>query len=342
MIKVGIIGYGFSAKTFHLPFILSTNQYQLVAISTSKLNEAHNDYPQQTIYASADELIEQAEIDLVIITAPNAVHFSLAKACLLKSLHVVIEKPMTTTVQEGETLIALAKIQKVMLSVYHNRRWDGDFLTVKNLLAKQTLGNVHIFESHFDRFRPLVRDRWRENPGAGAGIWFDLGSHLIDQALCLFGLPTSVTARCLSLRENSATVDYFHVQLHYEKLEVILHSSPHMAASNKRFQLDGSKGCYIKYGLDPQEEQLKAGLSPLHKDFGVELNSEFAQGHLYYATSDEALDTQAGNYSIYYQQLADAIKGKHHCPVSGEEALQVIKLLVLAQESSDKGQTLTL
>lgn len=353
MIKVGVIGYGLSAKVFHFPFIEDSDKFQLKAISTSQQASAQKQFPGVKIYADAEALIAGADVDLIVITAPNAVHYSLAKACLDQGRHVIIEKPMVTTVAEADALIALAKQQQRLLSVFHNRRWDGDFLTVKKLIANDRLGDVRYFESHFDRFRPIVRDRWKEQPGSGAGILYDLGAHLIDQALCLFGMPSAITAKCSALRDHRAddgssrtdqADDYFHLQLHYltpgQRREVVLHSSPFSAGPNLRFQVQGAKGSFVKFQLDPQEEQLKNGILPDDPCLGYEGVAD--NGILYTECDSERITTEPGCYKNYYADIANAICHGRSVPVSAEEGMQVIRLIELAQQSSCSGMTINI
>lgn len=199
MIKTAVIGHGFSAKTFHLPFLTILADFQISAISSSQGDAVAVNYPDATVYPTAEDLILNSDAELVIITSPNVTHFPLAKLALQQQKHVLLEKPFVTTVAEGEELIALAEQQDRLLTVYQNRRWDSDFLTLKMLIESGKLGEIRYFSSHFDRFRPNKRDRWRELPGAGTGIWYDLGPHLVDQTLCLFGMPQSLTGRCLAM-----------------------------------------------------------------------------------------------------------------------------------------------
>jgi len=338
MIKTAVVGYGLSAKTFHLPFIEDSEYFQLVAISTSKSEQVKMQRPDVTYYQTAQELIQDTSAQLVVITAPNDVHFPLARRCLQNGKHVIIEKPMVTAVHQGEELVSMANERGLLLSVYHNRRWDGDFLTVQQVIQNGAIGRIRFFESHFDRFRPGVRDRWRERLGPGTGSWFDLGSHLLDQALCLFGMPQKITARCLDLRDHSKTTDYFHVQLHYLDCEVILHGSPYAAGPNPRFQMQGTKGSFIKYGFDPQEGQLRSGMAPGSRGWGEEDKERF--GMLFTEIGNEIVTTLPGCYQSYYAGMADAINFKKAVPVSAEEALQVIQLLDMAEKSSQLGRTL--
>jgi len=331
MIKTAIIGYGFSAQTFHIPFITESEDFKLDAISTSRAISPEA-LTNTAVYSDPQKLIEESDTELVVITAPNDAHFDLAKNALKHGKHVILEKPMVTSSQQAQELLTLSQAAKLTLSVYHNRRWDGDFLTLKKLIASGTLGKIHSFESHFDRFRPTVRERWREQTGEGAGIWFDLGSHLLDQAICLFGLPEAITAQCLGLRDRATVSDYFHVLLHYPEHQVILHSSPFAAGPNQRFHLQGSQGSYIKYGLDPQEDQLKGGLSPTAASFGLESAAHF--GTHYNASGSQAVTTEQGCYQHYYNAIAQAILKGTEVPVSPEEGAQVVRLLELGELSS--------
>ncbi|NRD72848.1 oxidoreductase [Shewanella sp. VB17] len=338
MIKVGVVGYGYSANTFHIPLIESTVSMRLTGISSTKSSIVKVSHPSVTLFDSADKLITSGNIDLVIITAPNHVHFRLAKLCLESGVHVVVEKPMVTTSAEAQELVSIAKKRALVLSVFHNRRWDGDFLTVQKLLKNNSLGEIKYFESHYDRFRPTVRQRWREEPGPGSGIWYDLGSHLVDQTITLFGLPQALTARCLSLRNASKTTDYFHVQLHYSEHEVVLHASSFTAAPNSRFRLEGSKGSFIKYGFDPQEKQLQNGLMPDQLGYGVEEKAQY--GSLYGETSVEPIETEMGCYQQYYQGIASAINIGSRNPVNPIDAVNVLTILELAEMSSRERKTL--
>jgi len=338
-IKTAIIGYGFSAKTFHIPFISTLAEFELTAISSSQGEAVTTDFPTVEHYLTADALLQASDAELVIITAPNDVHFELAKTALEQNKHVIIEKPFVTNVADGEALIALAAEKGLILSVYNNRRWDGDFLTVKKLIEEGSLGKIKCFESHFDRFRPEVRQRWREQSPTGGGILFDLGPHLIDQTLQLFGLPDAITAQCLVMREGSTNVDYFNLVLHYADKIATLHSDLYSAGPNKRFSVKGDKGSYEKQGLDPQEDRLKAGVLPTEPSWADEDIEQY--GRLYNADAVETIVTERGGYQHYFLTMADAIRLNSTAPVNAEDALWSIKLIELAMESSRLGQTLT-
>ena len=335
MIKVAVIGYGYSAQTFHIPLINASDSFELAAISSSKKDLLERHYPQVLVFDTAEKLIASAAVDLVVITTPNDAHYPIAKQYLECGINVVVEKPMVTTSTEAQELTTIARERSLLLSVFHNRRWDGDFLTIKKLLDNNLVGDVRFFESHFDRFRPRVRQRWREQPGQGSGVWFDLGSHLVDQAISLFGLPEALTARCLTLRKGSKTTDYFHVLLHYNDLEVMLHASSFSAAPNVRFRLEGTGGSFVKYGLDPQEQQLKSGITPNDPCYGAEDADNY--GRFYTESSTELIETEQGCYQQYYAEISAALALGADNPVNPEEAVEVLKILELAEISSVKG-----
>ncbi|MGL1956630.1 MAG: oxidoreductase [Colwellia sp.] len=336
VIKTAIIGYGFSAKTFHLPFINALAEFDVTAVSSSQVEAVKKDWPSAIHYFTAEDMLQSSDAQLVIITSPNEVHFSLAKLALENNKHVILEKPFVTKIEDGLTLIALAKEKGLILSVYHNRRWDGDFLTVKKLISEKKLGNIKHFESHFDRFRPTVTQRWREQSQNGGGILFDLAPHLIDQTLQLFGLPDAITAQCEIMREGSTNIDYFNLTLHYPNKLALLHASLFSAAPNLRFNIQGDKGQYIKTGMDPQEQQLKDGTLLDLNDWGKENEEQY--GHLYFAESSKIAVTEHGGYQHFYLQMAYAINDGTAPPVSAEDALWNIQLIELAMKSSRIGQ----
>ncbi|WP_028868667.1 oxidoreductase [Psychromonas arctica] len=336
LIKTAIVGYGFSAKTFHLPFIDTLSEFDVTAISSSQVDTVEQDWPKVQHYLTAEEMICNTDAQLVIITAPNNVHFSLAKLALENNKHVILEKPFVTKITDGNTLISLAKEKGLLLSIYHNRRWDGDFLTVKKLIEEKTLGQIKHFESHFDRFRPVVRQRWRENSQDGGGILFDLGPHLIDQALQLFGLPDAITAHCKITREGSSNIDYFNLTLHYPDKLASLSASLFSAGPNLRFNIQGDQGTYRKLGLDPQEDLLKAGIRPDGEHWNNESVEQY--GTLYTEDALVAVKTELGGYQHFYQGIAHAINNAGQVPVSAEDALWNIRLIELAMESERLGK----
>lgn len=266
-LKIGLMGYGFAGQTFHAPVIAHCGHATVAAIATSQPGRARADYPDATIVADLDALLALAHIDCVVIATPNDTHFDLARRTLAGGKHVVVDKPVTLSAAEARELAALAHDRGLLLAPFHNRRWDGDFITVRDLLHRGALGRVTHFESHFDRFRPLVRQRWREDATRGGGLLYDLGPHLIDQALALFGAPDTVTAFVHTRRDGGTAPDYAHLVLGYPRHEAVLHASA-LAAFAPRFVIHGTRGSYLKDGLDTQEDQLKAGLRPGNAGFG--------------------------------------------------------------------------
>ncbi len=341
-IRVGLIGYGYASKTFHAPLIVGTPGMELAAVSSSDETKVHADWPTMPVVSDPHHLFNDPSIDLIVVPTPNDTHFPLAKAALEAGKHVVVDKPFTVTLSQARELDALAKSRGQLLSVFHNRRWDSDFLTLKTLLADGTLGEVAYFESHFDRFRPQVRNRWREQAGVGSGIWYDLGPHLLDQAITLFGLPVSLTVDLAQLRPGAQATDYFHAVLAYPQRRVVLHGSLLAAAESARYIVHGTRGSYIKYGLDPQEDRLKAGERLPQEDWGYDMRDgvlTLAQGEV---MAEQTLLTVPGNYPAYYAAIRDALTGHGENPVPAAQAIQVMELIELGIESAKKRATLNL
>lgn len=334
-INVALIGYGFAGKTFHAPLISSTRGLHLRYVASSDAGKVKKDWPKAEVIGY-DEVFTQADVDLIVVATPNTSHFELAQKALNAGKHLVVDKPFTTTVAEAEQLLSLAEKQKRILSVYQSRRWDSDFLTLRELLAANRLGDVMYFESRYDRFRPEVKKRWRETPGPASGIWYDLGAHLADQALQLFGVPDAVYADLAIQRPNSQTVDYFHVLLRYGNKRVVLHGSSLVVANAPRFFIHGTHGSFVKNGMDTQEDMLKAGKKPTAVGFG----KDPLKGTLTIQKGNKTLAIKvpnlAGKYLGYYEALRDAILGKSPNPVTGEQALAVMKILELAVKSSEE------
>ncbi|MFH8134444.1 oxidoreductase [Pantoea osteomyelitidis] len=341
-LRVGLVGYGFASKTFHAPLIAGTSDMELAAISSSDAGKVQADWPSVTVVDDPQRLFDDPTLQLIVIPTPNDTHFPLAKAALNAGKHVVVDKPFTVTLSQARELDALAKAKGLLLSVFHNRRWDSDFLTLKSLLADGTLGEVRYMESHFDRFRPEVRQRWREMKGAGSGIWYDLGPHLLDQALQLFGSPVAINVDLAELRSGAQTTDYFHAVLTWPQRRVVLHASMLVAAETPRYQVHGTRGSYVKYGLDPQEDRLKAGERPPQEAWGYDMRDgvlTLVEGEV---MAEKTLLTLPGNYPAYYAAIRDAINGNGRNPVTAEEAIQVMELIELGLQSAEKRQTLSL
>src|SRR5215469_17774721 len=269
-IRVGLIGYGYAGKTFHAPLIRSVPGLMLTHISSSRREKVLADLPMVSVCSEALELATHREVDLVVVASPNSSHFDLAAAALNAGKDVVVDKPFTVTLSEARSLAALAQDRGRVLAVFHNRRWESESLAAKAMVESGQLGEISHFEAHIDRFRPNVRRRWREDAGPGAGLWFDLGPHLIDQALGLFGFPGSVNANLAVQRSGGQTDDWAHVQLNYERVRVVLHVSLLASGGVPRSVLHGTRANWVKYGADVQERQLMAGMGPESIGFGVD------------------------------------------------------------------------
>ncbi len=339
-IRVGLIGYGYAGKTFHAPLIAATPGLELACVASSDAVKVHTDWSQVDVADHAAALIARDDIDLVVIASPNDTHASLAKDALRAGKHAVVDKPFALDLDEARSVIALARENDRLLSVFHNRRWDSDFLGVKQAIADGLVGRVVHFESHIDRFRPQVRARWREGAGPGAGLWFDLGPHLIDQALQLFGLPERVLANLARQRGGALSDDWAHVVLDYTHgLRVILHAGMLVAGGSPRFIVHGERGSLIKRDADRQEAQLKAGVAPGTQEWGVDPDAmQFCDGD----ADPRTVAAPRGDQRQYYVGIERALRGLGANPVSAQEALAVMHVLDTARRSADEGRSLAL
>ena len=348
-IRTGIIGYGLSGRVFHAPFIDVVEGYELSKISTGHPDRkalAQERYPAAEIVPSGKEIIEDPNIDLVIVTSPNIDHFKWAKEALLAGKHAVVEKPFTIDVAEADELIDIAKKQNKILTVYHNRRFTSDTKTVKKLLDSGLLGEIVDYETHFDRYRtdPRPNGAWREEPLPGSGIFYDLGSHLIDQALWFFGMPTAVTAEINKQRPWAKADDHFDVRLHYPTFTATLKSGMICRIPGATYMLHGTNGSFVKYGLDVQEATLDSGAKPVGNNWGREpeeiwgtLNAEY-EGVKFQGK----VESEHGDYREYFINLRDAIHGKTELAVKPEEAREVMRIIELAFRSSEEKRTIEL
>jgi len=339
-VRTAVIGYGLGGRTFHVPLISAVPGLELAAIVTSQAGRVHEEWPGIEVRANVESVLADPSIELVVVSTPNDSHFDLATRAFAARKHVVVDKPFTVTATEAEGIVASATAAGRVLSVFHNRRWDADFLTLQRLLHEGTLGDVSFIESHYDRFRPVVRDRWREHDVPGAGTWYDLGAHIADQVLRIWGTPASITADLLAQRPGATAVDYFHVVLEYSGgRRAILHGGSMAAASALRFVVHGRNGSYIKYGLDSQEESLKAGRGPGSADYGIDP----VEGELTAADgSVTRVSNECGNYASYYEELVRAIRDGTPPPVSGEEGLAVMRIIEAASRSASARRTILL
>jgi scyllo-inositol 2-dehydrogenase (NADP+) len=355
-IGVGVVGFGLGGRVFHAPFVDAVPGLRLAAILQRKGDEAAKAYPGARIARSLDELTADKAIELIVITTPNATHFDLAKQALEAGKHVVIDKPFAATSEQALALSQLAKSKGLLAVPFHNRRWDGDFLTVKKLIAEQALGRLVTFESHFDRFRPAPRGGiWQEAGDPANGMLFDLGPHLVDQALALFGPPETITASVRADRDGTAIEDAFDITLGYPGANgkgLLAHCrTSYLACDNSpRFLLHGTRGSFRKLGLDPQETALVGGAKlPRLGSPDVWLQEgESAWGSLTIAPNPAApekavesrVKTEIGDYRGFYANVRDAILGAAPLALTAQDGYNVIRLLELARQSSAEGRRL--
>jgi scyllo-inositol 2-dehydrogenase (NADP+) len=319
-IPTALIGRGLGGSVFHAPLIRACDGLELV---------------RWTGAAQAAETAAAADVALVVISTPNASHFGLALAALEAGKHVVVDKPFTVSLGEADALIELAAKRRRMLTVFHNRRWDGDYLTVGKVVPR--LARLRLFEAHWDRFRPAIKPGWREVPGEGAGLLADLGPHLVDQALLLFGVPEAVSAEVLAQRAGARVDDYFELRLHYGAMRAVLGASTLVAAPRPRFALHGEGGSFLKFGLDPQEAALKAGADPRA------IEADRKEGALTREDgSCEPVPTERGDYLAFYDGVAAAVQGEARPPVDPADAREGLRILGLARQSVREGRVMSL
>ncbi|MGN1400903.1 MAG: oxidoreductase [Bacillus sp. (in: firmicutes)] len=340
-IKTAILGFGLSGSRFHAPFIEALEEFELTAIVARNLEKVKESKPDIPVYDTIDLLLEkQPEVELIILSTPTPTHFDLAKKAIMAGKHVIVEKPFVVTEQEGEQLISLAEQYQVVLTVYQNRRWDGDFMTVKQLIDSNRLGSIHTVEMNWDRYRKEVRDRWKEANIPGGGIFYDMAPHMLDQALQLFGFPKSIYGNMQAQRDGSKTTDYYHVVLEYPFGTVLIRGGSLVSAATPRFVLHGTEGSYVAFGVDPQESQLSAGMSPNDEGFAKPdpartstiTNPDGTQEHL---------DIQQGDYRTFFRQMARAIRNGEQPPVQPTDGVQIIRLIEAGIRSSEEKTIIT-
>lgn len=335
-VNTAIIGYGKSAKQFHVPLLKSIPDFKVSTVLQRSKDDALNDFENINIVRNLKDLLKDDSVDLVIITTPNHLHFEQAFDSLNADKHVVLEKPFTITTEESEKLIRIARVKKKVLTVFQNRRWDGDYLTLKKIVEEGQLGTILEFQSSYNRFRRLKKEEvWKESAVDGSGILYDLAPHLIDQSLQLFGLPEYIFAD-IRYQRNGKADDWFTIDLYYSNLKVTLKAGMLVSDPTPRFVLRGVDGAYVKYGMDVQEEQLASGMNPNQKGWGEEPESD--HGILYKnvngSIQEHSIKTLKGNYANFYKDLREAIVNKQDPPVDPESAKNVIKIIERAIESN--------
>lgn len=349
VIRTGVVGFGLAGRVFHAPFIHAVPGLELAAIMQRTGYTAAQTYPKATIFRSFDDMLA-SNVDLVVIGTPNNTHYSFAKAAIQAGKHVVVDKPVCSTAAEAEELDGLATQHGVVYAPFHNRRFDGDFLTASSILQSGELGRVVWFESHFDRFRPLPRQHaWKENGGDLQSLAMDLGPHLVDQVLALFGRPTSVTANLRTEREGSAIEDAFEIRLDYGQTQAWLRSSLICAEPAPRFLIHGTQGSFRKFGVDPQEPAIVGGATvPQMSDGSWLVEDEKMWGTLAIAPDgtkpneiqSRVVPTLPGDYRNFYLNVRDRINGDSDLIVKPVDATRTLRMIELARQSSREARTI--
>lgn len=341
-IKVGLAGYGMAAKVMHAPFLATMQEFEVISVFERHKEESRQLFAEAKVVRSMEELLK-CDAELIVITTPNDTHFSYAKLALEAGKHVVLEKPFTITSEDARQLIEIAEKANKVLSVFQNRRYVSDFLTIKEIVEKKLLGEIHEFEGHFYRYRPEAKEHaWREEAKPGSGVLYDLGAHLADQALYLFGLPKTITADIRMQRPHAKADDYFDLRLDYGFTKIILKSSMLVREPGPRYVLHGTKGSFIKYGDDPQEERLKAGELPVSETWGLEDENFYGLLHteLNGNVVREKYPSHRGNFGLYYKNLYETLKNEKPLKEKPEHGFNTIRIIELAFESYNKKQTI--
>lgn len=338
-IRTALVGYGSVAEKIHAPLISVSPDLDFVAIVERNGNRCEEKFPKVRTFRSLDELLEADAADLICITTPNEFHFPMAKQCLLAGKHVVVDKPVTIHSYEAEELEKIAAEKKLVCSIFHNRRYDGDFRTLQQLVAEKTLGDLVYLESHFDRFRPNVSENWREKVVPGNGITFDLGSHLIDQVVLLFGKPEAIFADIQIQRKNAVADDYFDISLYYQGLKARVTAGVLVNVQTPKFLLLGQNGSFQKFHLDVQEQAFKDGRIPEGSDWGVDPEDRW--GKLYLENECLPCPTLPGDYRIFYQNVADAILKETTLQVTLPQAISVLKIIEASFLSAKAGRKIS-
>jgi scyllo-inositol 2-dehydrogenase (NADP+) len=339
-VKTALSSYGMSGLVFHAPLLHANEGFEICKILERTSNNSAAKYPYARIVRSFDDLLRDDDIELIVVNTPDNTHYELARKAISAGKHVVVEKPFTLEYTHAKELIELAEKKSVVLSVFHNRRWDGDFLTIRKIIEGNLLGRIVEFESHFDRYRNIIKtESWKEDATTGTGNLFNLGSHLIDQVLVLFGNPVSVIADVRSLRNGSTVDDSFELWLGYENIKVSVCGSLLVREQGPRYSLHGTEGSFLKWGLDPQEEALKRGFSPGSPDWGIEDKAHW--GVINTSLGGSAIrgtyETLPGCYQEFYNDIYLAIRTGVKPAVTADQAARVVRIIEAARESNRKG-----
>lgn len=341
IINVGLASFGMSGLVFHGPLLKANPSYKVTKIFERSSNNSLNMFPEAKIVRDYNAILSDPEVDLVVVNTPDDLHYTMTKSALEAGKHVVVEKPFTLNIREGEELIRLSQKIDRILTVFQNRRWDSDFLTVKSIINSGRLGDLKEFELHFDRYKDFIQENsWKEESVTGSNVLYNLGSHLIDQTLVLFGMPESVFSDLGIVRKGSDIIDYFHIHLYYKGYKAVLKSSYQVCEPGPKFMVHGSLGSFIKYGMDPQEDELKLGKIPGGQDWGLEpenlhgrLNSKFPGKEF-----NGVYPSLKGDYPAFYNKLYDSLTTGKELSVKPIEPLNVIRVIKAAEESNSLGK----
>lgn len=344
-VKTALLSYGMSGEIFHAPLLHTHPGFNLSTIVQRNSTKALLRYPGVKLVKSVDEVIADKSIELVIVNTPNETHYEFTAAVLESGKHAIVEKPFSVTSKEANDLIALGKKTGKVLSVFQNRRWDGDFLTIKEVIDSKIVGSIVEFELHYDRFRNYIEaNTWKEETGAGTGILYNLGSHMLDQVLVLFGLPESIDARVGIQRPGGKVDDFYDIRLQYEGFHVTVKSSYLVREPGPRYVAHGTEGSFVKYGIDPQEQALKEGRLPGSPGWGADpkelwgkLNTSVGRLHV-----EGQVETIPGNYMKYYENIYGAIRNGVSLDVKPEQAAQVIRMIEICYQSNSEKRSVRL
>jgi predicted dehydrogenase len=339
-IGVAVVGYGLAGQTFHAPLIQATLGLRLAAVVSSRPDAVHADLPDVEVLPDLDAALARDDIRLIVVATPDALHAEQSIAALKAGKSVVVDKPFAATLADAEAVAAVAAASPGVFSVFQNRRWDADFLTLRRLIDQGELGEIAVLESHYDRFRPTVTDRWKDQ--RDGGVWADLGPHLIDQAVQLFGAPLGVYADLQAQRVGATAIDYAHVLLRYDRLRVILNAGHLAAESSLRYVVHGTGGSFVKHGLDAQEGQSKAGLRPGDADWGLDPSPGILTQQIDGETRRTTPTPERGDYPAFYAAMRDAILGERPPPVTADQALTVMRIIDAGRRSAAERREIAL
>lgn len=340
-IRVAICSYGMSGLVFHGPLIEAHPGFRISKILERNRHDSAGKHPHATLVRNYEAILEDREIELVVVNTPDHLHYEMASQALESGKHVVLEKPVTLHSGQAASLAALAESRQRIMSVFHNRRWDGDFLTVREVIRSGRLGRLVSFESHFDRYRKEIKDSWKDQSN-GTGTLYNLGSHLIDQALVLFGFPQRLCGDVRMLRDGAKTDDSFDLFLHYSQCKCLLRSSYLVRDPGPRFILHGTEGSFTVWGTDPQEEALKNGHIPGSPGWGTDPASSW--GKIRTTNGEKEIDGPypilAGNYLAFYENIFQAIRKNERLEVTPYQAESVIRVIEAAYRSGREGKVI--